>query len=209
VVTEHVFNLVSPKLGRVLISPYPADTELASVRCFKYADYDYAYRNCANSYVRSVLDKIPILGNHKRVLIDIKVHDLKLGEIPCVPGWHLDGSINPKNLPKRPEVFTLFITGGYEVDSTTQFLDLPITLEVEDSWNFATMSQKCSRLIPIDYPTWSVPTRQFVTYSDLHFHRGKAATRLQKRLLIRTTETDIITPQNRIYTPYTHSRKKI
>ncbi len=208
-VTEHIFNLCSPELGDVLLFPYPVEVELANVRCFKYADYEYAYRNCANSYVRHVLDKMPILGKHKRVLIDIKIHDLKPGEIPCIPGWHLDGSINPKDLPKRPEVFTLFITGEYGVDSTTQFLDLPIRLSVEDSWNFATMSRKCSRLIPTNYPIWSMPASQFVTYGDFHFHRGKAATHSQKRLLIRTTETDIITPQNRIYIPYTHARKKI
>lgn len=198
--TEHVFNPDLPKLGARL--QQPVRSELRDVRCFKYADYKYALDNCGNDYVRYVLEQIPIYGNHERVLIDIKVHDLEPEDVPCVPGWHLDGSINPKNLPKEPEVFTLFVSGAY---ARTEFLAQPIVLDVEDSWNFATMSKRCSRLVPEDDPTWSIPSCQFGTYDDHHFHRGKPARSKERRLLIRTTETDIIQPKNCIYTPYKHA----
>ncbi len=198
---QHIFNANLPTIRRAV--PGPSDSELKDVRCFKYADYDYVYRNCANDYIRYVLDHIPIFGRHKHVLLDVKVHDLKQGQIPCVPGWHLDGSINPKNLPKRPEVFTLFVTGS---NARTEFFSEPIRIEVEDSWNFATMSRKCSRFVPqLTLAVWTAGYCQFVTYDDHHFHRGRRATGNEKRLLIRTTETDIITPQNRIYIPYTHA----
>jgi hypothetical protein len=170
------------------------------VRCFKYADFKYARNNCNNAYVRHVLDNIPIMGRHKRVLLDIKVHDLQPGDVPCVSGWHLDGSINPNALPKRPETFALFVTSEH---ATTQFLDTPINLEVNDSWNFATMSQRCARMIPDGHPTLSIPSCQFMIYDDHYFHRGPTVDRPTKRLLVRTTETDIIKPRNRIYDPYT------
>lgn len=196
-VTEHIFNPTLPKLGSTLDAP--SEAELGNVRCFKYADCEYVWDNCENDYVREVLRYIPIVGKHKRVLIDVKIHDLEPGEVPCVPGWHLDGSINPKDLPKQPETFTLFVTGEH---ARTEFPAEPVHLEVDDGWNFATMSQRCSLMVPKDCEVWTIPSCQFGTYNDHYFHRGARATGQERRLLIRTTETDIIEPRNRIYTPH-------
>jgi hypothetical protein len=197
--TEHIFNPSRPALGERL--KQPGISQIEHVPCFKYADYDYVYDRCDNDYVRHVLDNIPIYGEHKRVLIDVKVHDLKRGEVPCVPGWHLDGSINPQNLPKRPETFTLFVTG---LCARTEFIDQSLKINVEDSWNFATMNRKCARMIPESVDVWTLPSCQFATYGDHYFHRGPVARRDERRLLVRTTETDIIRPKNSIYTPHTH-----
>ena len=193
------FNPALPILGTVLEQPTRAD--LRDVRCFKYADYDYVYNNCENDYVRHILDRMPVMNKHKRVLIDIKVHDLQLDYVSCVPGWHLDGSINPKGLPKRPETFTLFVTGQA---ARTRFLAESIKLDVKESWDFATMNCHCAKMIPKDHPEWAIPSCQFGTYSDNYFHRGSSSLGTERRLLVRTAETDIIQPQNRIYTPYTH-----
>lgn len=199
--TRTLFNSNPPRLGDVM--GQPLDSVLRDVRCFKYADFDYAYKNCNNSYVRYVLDHMPIEGLHDRVLIDIKIHDLQAGDVACVPGWHLDGSINPHNLPKRPETFTLFVTGKH---ARTEFVEDPIILDTEESWNFAIKSQRCGRMIPESRSVITLPSCRFATYGDLDFHRGVPAAEPTKRLLVRTTETDIIKPRNRIYTPYTHSK---
>lgn len=196
---NHTFNPGLPTLGAELTQPSP--TELRDVRCFKYAELEWARRECGSDYVRYVLDNIPIFGKHKRVLIDIKIHDLKPVETPCAPGWHLDGSINPRNEPKQPELLTLFVTGEH---ARTEFLRDPISLPVKDGCDFAVMSRSCCRLIPEGYATWQIPSCTFGTYGDHHFHRGTPATGYERRLLVRTTETDIIKPQNKIYTPYTH-----
>jgi len=194
---KHTFNPHFPGLDDKLSAP--SENDILNVVSFKYADYDYVYKYCDNDYVRYVLNNIPIFGQHKRVLIDLKVHDLKPEFVPCVPGWHLDGSINPKKLPKQPEIFTLFVTGEH---SLTEFLTKEIQLEVNDRWDFAMMSKACSRLVPKDYPSQSIPSCQFASYGDHYFHRGKLSTGYERRLLVRTTETDIIEPQNKIYTPY-------
>lgn len=197
---NHTFNPHLPELGEELEQPSLA--ELKDIRCFKYADYRYVWDNCNNDYVRYVLDIIPIFGKHERILIDVKIHDLTPGTIPCIPGWHLDGSINPEDKPRRPETLTLFVTGQH---ARTKFLADPIDLPVEDKWSFAMISRACSRMIPEDHAEWQMPSCTFGTYDDHYFHRGVAATSSEKRLLIRTTETDIIRPRNKIYTPYKHS----
>jgi len=198
-VVTKTFNATLPLAGAVL--EQPTEAELRDVRCFKYADYDYVYGQCGSDYVRHVLDCIPILNKHKRVLIDVKVHDLKPSNVPCVPGWHLDGSVNPEGLPKRPETLTIFVTGCMAL---TKFLDEPIKLDVTEGLNFAAMNRVCARMIPKDHPTHTISSCQFATYNDTYFHTGTAAQGVERRLLVRTTETDIIKPQNRIYTPHTH-----
>lgn len=193
------FNPGLPIAGSTL--EQPTEVHLRDVRCFKYASYSYVYSQCENDYVRYVLDRIPVFNKHKRVLIDVKIHDLKPNNVACVPGWHLDGSINPKNLPKRPETFTIFVTGQRAL---TAFLAEPIKLDVEEEWNFATMSRSCARMVPEDHPAHVISSCQFGTYNDTYFHAGQPATGYERRLLVRTTETDIIKPQNKIYTPHTH-----
>lgn len=196
---SRTFNPCLPDLGKRLEQPTAAD--LRDVRCFKYADYRYAYDNCGSDYVRYVLDEIPVFNQHKRVLIDIKVHDLDPDEVACVPGWHLDGSINPNGLPKKAETLTLFVTGD---GARTEFLAEPHESLVDDKWSFAMMSRMVSDEILPNHPTWEIPSCTFGTYDDHYFHRGKKATKKERRLLVRTTETDIITPRNKIYTPYKH-----
>lgn len=198
--SNHIFNPDIPTLGKRLEAPTAGS--LGHVPCFKYAEYDYVMRACDNDYVRYVLQRIPIFGRHSRVLIDIKIHELKQGEVACVPGWHLDGSINPNGLPKEPETFTLFVTGER---ARTKFLGRPISLPVDDSWSFVEMNRRCAKQIPDNHPEWTMPSCTFGTYDDHYFHRGVSAGGDERRLLVRTTETDIIKPQNRIYTPYTHS----
>jgi hypothetical protein len=197
--TEQVFNQTLPAIGKALVPP--TNVDLDNVSCFKYADYDYVMSACQNDYVRYVLGHIPILGKHTRVLIDVKVHDLDITNVACIPGWHLDGSINPHKLPKQPEIFTLFVTGQHAL---TEFLAKPFIMDVDPNLPFDQRSNLCARKIPKDHPVWSMPSCQFGTYGDSYFHRGKPSTGKERRLLVRTTETDIIQPKNHIYTPYTH-----
>jgi hypothetical protein len=182
----------------------PSDRALfMEISPMKYADFTYARMACNSSLVRYLLDSAPIVGRHKRVLVDIKVHDLKEGEYTCMPGWHLDGSVNIHGADKQPELHHLFIAGP---SARTEFLDIPIELPIDPKWDFA---QK-SRLIGAQLdkmkglPVFTAPNCEFVTYDDSYFHRGTAAQQPCVRLLVRVTETDVILPQNKINIPYTH-----
>jgi len=178
------------------------DAELKEIVSVKYADYRYAMDVCRSDLVRNILRFAPTEGNHKRILVDIKVHDLKRGEFTCVPGWHLDGSNNPQNLDKRPEIHHLFVASRFAL---TEFMDMPLDISIDPSWTFAERSKKLGKLLDeMDIPVFTIPNGRYVTYDDSFFHRGKQATGDEIRLLVRVTETDVIEPQNKIYVPYTH-----
>ncbi len=176
--------------------------ELKNIYCHKYADVDYARTNCNSDLVRTIIDNAPIENRHKRVLVDIKVHSITKGQYACTPGWHLDGSINPKGLEKKPEIHHIFVASKHAL---TEFVDTPVDLEVNPTWNFAQISKNVgAALNELVLPVFMIPSCHFITYDDTFFHRGAQATGDELRLLVRVTETDIIEPQNRIYTPYTH-----
>lgn len=194
------FNKSRPQLQDSLEPPTLKDLE--GIQCFKYADCDFVYAQCENDYVKYVLSRIPIFNKHKRVLVDIKVQDLVEGDYPCLPGWHLDGSSNKRNLEKKPETFTLFVTGSH---ACTEFVDEPIELDIDASWDFSEISKNCSKQIPESVNTWALPSCRFGTYDDSFFHRGPKSRGNERRLLIRTTETDILRPKNSIYQPSKYS----
>jgi hypothetical protein len=190
--------------GLATASTHHLDAELKRITSVKYADYRYAMDACRSDLVRNILRFAPIEGNHKNILVDIKVHDLGKGEFACVPGWHLDGSNNPNNLEKKPELHHLFVASRFAL---TEFLDTPLDIPIDPSWTFAERSQKIGILLnEMELPVFTIPNCLYVTYDDSFFHRGKQATGDELRLLVRVTETDIIEPQNRVYTPYTHTK---
>ena len=196
-----IFNPTLPTVlaPRFRIRP-PFLHELNHIKCFKYADINYAFEQSDN-YVRAILSSIPIFNKHKRVLIDIKLHNLTKGETPCTPGWHLDGSICPKGQTKTPERFTLFVTGE---SCLTEFLADPFEHEVREQDTFMDFV-RLGKKIKKDHRIYTIPSCTFVSYDDTYFHRGAIAKDKEARLLIRTTETDIIPAQNKIYTPYTYN----
>lgn len=184
-------------------SPEAKEVELAKwldeIICFKYADIDFARERCHSHLVRRILEDAPIVGRHKRVLVDIKMHNLRPGFYPCKPGFHLDGSSNHKGVDKQPELHHLFVAS---VSSRTEFLDDPAMVELDPSWDFATRSRKIGVILDeMNPPTFTIPNCRFVTYDDTYFHRCVQVKTNEKRLLVRVTETDVIDPRNHPYEP--------
>ena len=169
----------------------------------KYADMEYAMSACNSDLVRTILLAAPIVGKHKRIVVDVKVHHLKTGEYSCMPGWHLDGSLNVRNEPKESELHHLLVIGP---TARTEFLDDPVEFDLDPKWDFAARSKVLGKILDKmeNLATFTVPNAQFVTYDDSFFHRAAAAKFDCWRLLVRVTETDIILPQNKIQIPYTH-----
>jgi len=173
---------------------------LRRIVSFKYADY--VMDMCQSDLVRQILRHAPIENKHRRVLVDVKMHDLKKGQHTCLPGWHLDGSMNPEGIEKKPELHHLFVGSMF---CRTQFLDSPLDIPIDPSWTFAERSKKLGALLDdMILSIFTIPNCHFVTYDDTFFHRGAQSEGDELRLLVRVTETDVIHPQNRIYTPYTH-----
>lgn len=144
---------------------------------FKYADLNFVYPR-TSSLVRQIVDKAPITGRFKRVLIDVKVQDLHPGICSCLPGWHLDGSM------REMEIHHLCVLNGPQ----TEFIDEPLFLDRR-------------HLIPDNVRVASAREGFITTFTTFDFHRGVYATKPTRRLLVRLTETNIIMPRNKPQPP--------
>ena len=187
------FNGKEPLLGEKF--PQPSQGDFPSLQ-FKYASFSYVYAN-TTSYVQQVLDAMPLQHKHKRVVVDVKVTDIKPGSPPCLPGWHCDSVIDPYDTT-LPEAHHIFVTGNA---SLTEFIGEPVSLHYDPSLKhqkllafFRSQLNEFKNL-----KVWKVPSCRITTYGRFDFHRGSIGLFPEKRLLIRATETDLIKPRN---TPY-------
>lgn len=149
---------------------------------YKYADVDVVYRY-TSELVRRIIDSTPITGRYARILVDVKVQNLHSRICSCIPGWHLDGSRQQK------EIHHLCVLHGPQ----TEFVDEPLYLSTAYPQNV--------KSIPQDIAVRPLTEGTITTYSSLDFHRGVYASAPTRRLLVRLTETDHIKPCNSIYTP--------
>ncbi|MDF1665219.1 MAG: hypothetical protein P1V97_25880 [Planctomycetota bacterium] len=168
---------------------------------FKYACLDFA-RPYLTEYVREMIDKAPISGGFRHVLLDVKVHDLRPGQYPCLPGWHCDGFIDPRQ-ESRGERHHLFVSGQ---GALTEFLDRKVELTVPPGLRGkALLHSFRKQLRSLNWDAHSIPSCQWVQFGRRDFHRGPRAKRAERRLLIRITESDVLRPNKRIER-YTESR---
>ena len=149
---------------------------------FKYADLEFVYPR-TNSLVRQIVDRTPLTHKFKRVLIDIKVQDLHPELCSCVPGWHLDGSM------QENEVHHLCVLNGPQ----TEFIDEPLHLPGQ--------YPGILNMIPQSARVTSTREGFITTFTSRDFHRGVYATRPTRRLLVRLTESNIILPRNKPQSP--------
>lgn len=156
--------------------------------CWKNAPFNYVLYRCGE-YCKFVLATAYGLlkREHKHILVDIKVHDLKPGEHPCLPGWHCDSVLDPEH-DSRPENHIIFVTGhGCLTEFTTGEYELETTKTDPRSYNKQLSEIK---------PTYSsVKSCTLTKYGRWNFHRGPAAKIAEKRLLIRISETDVVRPR--------------
>lgn len=171
---------------------------------FKYADIDFVRRRTTD-YVRHVLGLMPIKGSHSRILVDVKMHDMKRGNYPCLPGWHCDGYKDPRMSLDCAEVFHLYVAGHCRTEFITEPLRLslpPGSCSREHHRHFA------NQMEGKDLSFAQVPDCTVVSYGRWDFHRGVAAQVDEKRLLVRVCETDIIRPRNAPFSPTQVGRQR-
>lgn len=176
-VTEHPRWYNAEGRGETPLPNMPVDVRDMPPEDYKYADVDYVYPR-TNGLVKTIIETAPITGRFKRVLIDIKVQDLNPEICSCLPGWHLDGSM------QEIEVHHLCVLNGPQ----TEFINQPLFLDHRHD-------------IPDDVAVTTSREGFITTFTSLDFHRGVYATRPTRRLLVRLTETNIILPRNKPQAP--------
>jgi hypothetical protein len=185
--TSHQFNFQPLTFGKSF--PQPEENDFPEI-CFKYGDYDYVFQH-TTPYVQRILDAAPVQGKHQYVVVDIKVANIQVGKPPCIPGWHCDTVVDPFH-DSLPEVHHLFVTGNA---SLTQFIGMPLNLEIPEGLQHQKLLAHLRKQIDrLTYPVVTIPSCQWATYGRYDFHRGNPGSYEEKRLLVRVTETDVITP---------------
>lgn len=127
--------------------------------------------------IMQLLATCPLVEGYAHTLVDIKVHDLKRGQVPCIPGWHIDH--RTKQVGKEREVYHLLISSDV---SCTEF-----SLHELESDNV--LHQEIATLVP-DSPVLRIQPMRWYTYDNYSFHRGTQATKDGTRVLLRVCQTN-------------------
>lgn len=159
---------------------------------------------------RAFLDKLNIPADSG--IIDSRVHMLKRGWYPCIPGWHIDdfyrgenGQPDLKNAPGQRHYFAIF--GDV---SKTEFLsgtvDLPDAYPGENL--YACYNREVNTLIARKDVSVSKVRPGFIySFGNSDLHRGTAATGDGWRFFIRVSvgscriATNTIRKQVQVYLP--------
>lgn len=171
------------------VGDWPADD-------WKYADVQFVYPR-TNDLVRQIIDKAPLAGHFKRVLIDVKVQDLTPDIFSCIPGWHIDGAFPIDGID--PDRHHLFVMNG----PLTEFIAEPVTCEIERPVNMANIL----RQIPRDVKVSTCAPNAITTFTSYDFHRGVKTDKPTRRLLVRLTETNTVLANNKPKAPSLGARK--
>lgn len=163
----------------------PTSADLEGQPSFKYASLEKALKYCV-PYVRRVVESVELSGKYKYTLLDVKIVDLKKGQLPCLPGWHLDCTMHPEHKTK-PETHHIFVWGA---GCRTRFVVSPIEIPTANG-----------RLIEADRAVreqkpevFQVDECTLTRYYRDNLHAPSKATKAGKRILIRITETDLVKP---------------
>lgn len=139
------------------------------------------YRKIFDVFPKAAIELVEYMSQwlkheHKRIVVDLKVREHDEGECVCIPGWHLDCTVNP-NHSSRPENHII-----YSTVVGTEFVAEPV---------YAGDATHFREVLRDDFATIAYPPNSIVQYSrDLH--RGPLMPRKGRRILLRITETDII-----------------
>lgn len=177
----------------------PSWGSIKSQRSFKYADMGFVYKNSTEP-IRAILEQMPIVGDHKHIIVDVKFHDLEEGMYPCLPGWHMDCTLNPWH-ESKPEVHHIYVVGA---TCRTRFLAEDFVL------HFPSMvpAQIKTAMNAVEHKSWKVDEGKVYRYDRFGLHAPSVAESTGKRLLIRITESDLIRPNRRFFSNFTAGRYK-
>lgn len=173
IITQDTNRYIGPP--DVICAFDPGDISSLKQPGFKYASLHYAYDSC-DPLVKRIIDSFVLVREYKSVLLDVKYLYLEPGWASCLLGWHID-CVRDLSHESTPEVHHLWFSG---CDANTKFICEP-TNNVSDSL--------CA---------WIAPEKHYLRYSRFHLHSATEAKTPGWRLIVRVTETDLITPNNSV-----------
>ena len=172
-------------IGEEILQP----TEFPDIS-YKFASYNFVMNN-SSDYIRYIISKMPIIGDRKNILVDIKVHHLKKGDYPALKHSHIDVAPNP-HYKGREEHHHLFVSG---FGCRTEFLKNRVEVNIPNDKpiNF-------DKILPKNTKFQKIYGGRIYSYGRV-LHKASKSEEDFTRLLVRVTETDNIHPNNKLFKP--------
>lgn len=170
--------------------------------------------------VQEALSGLRLVGNRNEVVVDVKVHMLKRGMNPAIPGWHTDGVPRgdaeqgdmSASGPEAPDLsrqedqasphYHLFYAG---CDAPTVFLEnrnvvLPDHVCRPGRDLYANISKHmAANEAKSNLVRTELPANEWWTWDWWELHTGQPARQDGWRILIRVTESDWVEPEANLH----------
>ena len=161
---------------------FPGWQALAGQKKLKYISLINAIRYSTPFISNLFKNEMPTDTSYKYIICDVKIINLKEGQIPCLPYWHYDCVMDINNSAREElnylwefgaECYTEFINGPTEFDKPARFQD-----------EISKLAESKGFLYKPEY---------IHEYGRV-LHRPTKARKAGKRILVRKTHTDVIRP---------------
>jgi hypothetical protein len=144
------------------------------------ADAEFAFKHGGPLTRKFILD-LPV-DSYEGWIFDVRIHNLKKGELPSIDAWHLDFL----DFNKTETALNRRIIGVIGDCSLTRFLKQPVVITAEDDIDFAAWSNEIDAQEPEVY---QLSNLEMVEYTAQTFHRAAPATHDGWRILFRAVES--------------------
>lgn len=182
----------------------PGQNDIRGMPQFLRADLEMVRRE-GGSFLRNLLDRLPLTHAYRYVSIDSRTHMLMPRMYPCIPGWHCDDFFRGDReqpdlehiLADAPSVHHSVVFGN---TSFTEYVAEPLELpgpDALDNPEGRPIYGIYHRLIEARRPAVrTLRAGEVVTFGPLVFHRGTPADRRGWRHFLRVTESSHWQPVN-------------
>ncbi|OAI48263.1 hypothetical protein AYO44_07475 [Planctomycetaceae bacterium SCGC AG-212-F19] len=187
---------------------HPGQADIRALPQFFRADLDMVRRQ-GGSFLRDVIDRLPLSQRFRYVSIDSRTHMLMPRMYPCIPGWHCDDFFRGDRpqpgldtiMEEAPSLHHSAVFGNTSfTEYVTEPIDLPAPSELDNPDN-RPIYGVYHRLIEERGPAVrALRCGEVVSFGPLVFHRGTPADRHGWRHFIRVTESNHWQPVNELRT---------
>ena len=178
-----------------------SEAEVARTPGLLQADAAFAKR-MGGSFVAEAVSRVEAIGLTTPLIVDTKIHMLKDGWYPGIPGWHVDFApdwTNVVNWSRIDPAEQHFMAVSHPV-SLTEFVGRPLTLSLP---RIPRINGLLSRIVEAyafdgDLPRATVRPRRLYRFGQLDLHRVAPALGSGWRLFVRISATRLRTPLNQV-----------
>ena len=196
---NQLFNQKPPiHIGHVNVE-HRRDSDVKNLKQLFMCDTNFAYEH-GGPFVRAFLKEIPI--TKYPLVIDTKIHMLKRGWYPGIPGWHIDFAPGWESLVEWDKVdpeerhFAAFSSNV----SCTEYIATPVLLHTPRVYRINGILSKQVEAIYENLGIIKPSAHQIYEFGQMNLHRVTPATGSGWRLFVRASATKLRKPVNEIRT---------